>query len=174
MKIVKKNINKLKPSPYNPRESVKNNKKFYDKLKKSIENFGYIEPIIYNKRNKHIVGGHQRFEILKDLNYTVIDAIEIDVDDKKEKALNIALNKISGKWNVDKLEDLLRDLEDSDFSKLTGFDNREIDKILNKKNNNINLNTVFEVVIECNDEFEQKKIYDNMVMEGYNCRLLTL
>lgn len=132
MNIIKRHIDDLVPAEYNPRVDLKPGDKEYDKLKRSIEEFGYVEPIIYNKRNNTVVGGHQRLKVLKDLGYTDIDVVEVDLNENDEKALNIALNKVSGDWDNEKLEELLNKLNnEADFDiSLTGFDENEIEELL--------------------------------------------
>ncbi len=133
MKIVKKKIDDLKPADYNPRKNLKPGDKEYEKLKKSIKEFGYVEPIIYNKRTGIVVGGHQRLKVLKDLGYEEIDCVIVDLDEAKEKALNIALNKISGEWNNNLLADLLKELDQEGFDvTLTGFDLDEAKELFGK------------------------------------------
>lgn len=132
MEIQKIDINKLIPATYNPRKDLKPNDEEYIKIKNSIINFGYVEPIIINK-NFTVIGGHQRLKVLKELNYEKIECIVVDLDKTQEKALNIALNKISGEWNTEKLENLLQELLQENFDvNLTGFDSEEIDNILNE------------------------------------------
>lgn len=131
MNLVKVGIETLNVAKYNPRKDLQPSDSEYIKLKNSIEHFGYVEPIIVNKRNSVIVGGHQRLKILKDLGYKDVDVVYVDLSDKDEKALNVALNKISGDWDPEKLEDLLREIsldEDYDIS-LTGFDDVELDTL---------------------------------------------
>ena len=79
----------------------------YDKLKHSIDTFGLVQPIIYNKRTGNIVGGHQRLDVLKENGETDIDCVEVDLNDNDEKALNVALNKVSGDWDTQMLNSLL-------------------------------------------------------------------
>ena len=126
MKIVKVNINELISPEYNPRQITDDE---MEKLKNSINEFGYIAPIIVNKHNNHIVGGNQRYEALKNLGYTDVDVVFVDEQDiQREKALNIALNKISGEWDFVKLADIIDDLELNDFDiSLTGFDDLELE-----------------------------------------------
>jgi ParB-like chromosome segregation protein Spo0J len=133
MQIEVAQIDTLNSAKYNPRKDLKPTDAEYIKLKNSVEHFGYVEPIIVNKRNMTVVGGHQRLKVLKDLGYKDIEVVYVDLNDTDEKALNIALNKISGDWDAEKLEDLLRDLSLSpDFDvELTGFTNEEIDKLFN-------------------------------------------
>ena len=126
MEIVKVNINELISPEYNPRQITDDE---MEKLKNSINEFGYIAPIIVNKHNNHIIGGNQRYEALKSLGYTDVDVVFVDEQDSnREKALNIALNKISGEWDFVKLADILDDLELDDFDiSLTGFDDLELE-----------------------------------------------
>lgn len=127
MQLVKVNLKKLKQAKYNPRKKLKPSDKEYQQLKKSIENLGYSEPIIVNK-DYTVIGGHQRLNVLKDLGYTEIDVIQLDLSKDKEKALNLALNKITGKWDDDLLDELLSDLSDVGFDlEITGFDNLDLD-----------------------------------------------
>lgn len=122
MNLTKKKITELKRAKYNPRKELKPEDAEYQKIKNSIEEFGYVEPIIINSDNT-IIGGHQRLSVLKDLGYKEIDVIQIDIDKTKEKALNIALNKITGEWDYNLLSDLLLELDEDGFDiTLTGFD----------------------------------------------------
>ena len=125
MEIFKVDINELISPEYNPRQITDDE---MGKLKNSINEFGYIAPIIVNKHNNHIVGGNQRYEALKSLGYTDVDVIFVDEPDlNREKALNIALNKISGEWDEVKLHPLLEEISLSEFDiELTGFEEYEI------------------------------------------------
>lgn len=128
--IEKVNITKLNPAEYNPRKDLKPGDKEYDKLKRSIEEFGYVEPIIWNKRTGRVVGGHQRLKVLAESGYTDIDCVVLDIDEQREKALNVALNKISGEFDIPLLTDLLKDLGEDGFDvSLTGFEAAEIDDL---------------------------------------------
>lgn len=131
MDLRKIKIADLVPASYNPRKALKPGDKEYEKIKRSIEEFGYCEPVIVNS-DMTIIGGHQRVTVLKDLGYSEIDCIVIDIDKTKERALNIALNKITGEWNKELLADLIADLQDSDFDvTFTGFDPPEIEQLMN-------------------------------------------
>lgn len=131
MRIEKLPIDKLRPADYNPRRKLKPGDPAYEKLRRSIVEYGYIEPVIYNKQTGHVVGGHQRLQVLHDLGYKEVEAVVVDLPPAKEKALNIALNKISGDWNMPKLKDLLESLaKDGMDLSLTGFDVSEASEIL--------------------------------------------
>lgn len=130
MLIEKKNTADLLPADYNPRKDIKPGDAEYEKLKRSIEQFGYVEPVIWNQTTGRVVGGHQRLKVLMDMGMTEVDCVVVAMDEEKEKALNIALNKISGDWDKDKLALLIADLQGADFDvSLTGFEPAEIDAL---------------------------------------------
>ena len=130
MIIEKRPIEDLKAAEYNPRKDLKPGDPEYEKLKRSIEEFGYVEPVIWNKRTGKVVGGHQRLKVLKDLGHTEVDCVVVDLDENREKALNIALNKISGAWDDTLLANLLRDLDQNGYDvTLTGFDLAEAQEL---------------------------------------------
>jgi|LSQX01.3.fsa_nt_gb DNA modification methylase len=133
MQIEKIKIDKLKAATYNPRKDLKPGDAEFEKLRRSIEEFGYVEPAIWNKRTGNIVGGHQRIKVLKHLGHTEADCVVIDIDETQEKALNIALNKISGTWDEGLLTALLKDLEHMGYDlTLTGFDASETSELFGK------------------------------------------
>lgn len=123
-------IEQLKESGYNPRKKLKKEDIQYQKIKKSIQEFGYVSPIIVNK-NLTIIGGHQRINVLKDLGYEKINVVILDLEKEKEKALNIALNKITGEWDIPLLKDLLQEVDTGDFNiEVTGFELSEIENLM--------------------------------------------
>jgi len=129
--IQKVPIEKLNPAKYNPRKDLQPGDPEYEKLKRSIEEFGYVEPIVWNKRTGNVVGGHQRLKILKELGRTEIEVTVVDLDEIKEKTLNLALNKISGDWDLPLLKDLLQELDTGDFNiEITGFGEEEIERLM--------------------------------------------
>lgn len=130
MEIKELPLKELKPAAYNPRKKLKKGDKEYEKIKKSLLKFGYVDPIIVNE-DLTVIGGHQRLTVLKDLDYETAKCVIVDLPKEDEKALNIALNKITGQWDEALLADLLLDLQESDFNlDLTGFEPPEIDDIL--------------------------------------------
>ncbi len=99
---------------YNPRHITP---EALESLKQSIDEFGYIDPLIVNRVNMHVVGGNQRLECLKALDYKEVEVIFINEPDiNREKAINIRLNNSSGDWDIGKLDNIFNELE------LTGFD----------------------------------------------------
>jgi DNA modification methylase len=100
MKIEIKKLSDLKPAPYNPRQSNAEQEK---QLKSSLEKFGVVEPIIFNKQTGFIVGGHFRIRELKKLGYKEIECVIVDLNEADEKELNIRLNANTGSWDWDEL-----------------------------------------------------------------------
>lgn len=130
MDIRKIKVDQLKPADYNPRKDLKPGDAEYEKLKRSITEFGYVEPVIWNKRTGNVVGGHQRLKVMKDMGVTEVDCVVVDLDNNKEKALNVALNKISGEWDNTLLANLLQDLDRNGYDvTLTGFDLAEAQEL---------------------------------------------
>ena len=124
-------IGDLTPADCNPRKELGPGDPEFDKLKRSLDEFGYVEPVIWNKTTGRVVGGHQRITALKALGYEDVDCVVVELDETREKALNVALNKINGEWDQDKLALLIADLDASDFdAELTGFDDEEIQAMI--------------------------------------------
>lgn len=125
MELKKVFISELSPAAYNPRKDLHPGDPEYEAIKRSVEEYGYADPIVINA-DYTIIGGHQRIKVLKDLGFTSIDAIVLDIDKTKEKGLNLALNKISGSWDMEKLSALMKDLDLEGFDlDLTGFSKME-------------------------------------------------
>ena len=129
-------VDALRPAAYNPRKKLKAGDKEYEKIKNSILEFGYVEPIIVNY-DMTVIGGPQRLTVLKDLGYTEVQCVEVHIEDEnKVKALNIALNKITGAWNEQLLADLIVDLQAANFNTdFTGFEAPEIEQLFSKVHN---------------------------------------
>lgn len=131
LKTVK--IKDLKPAAYNPRKELTKDSKEYNKIKNSLDRFGLVQPIVWNEKTGNIVGGHQRFYILKDQGVKDFQVVVVSLDDKEEKALNITLNNtaVSGDWDFDKLTEIVEEIAESDFdTNILGFDEDEINAIL--------------------------------------------
>jgi DNA modification methylase len=123
-------LDDIKPANYNPRLDLQEGDPEFEKLKRSIEEFGFVEPLIVNSRTAVIVGGHQRYKALKALGYEKALCVLVDLTPEQEKALNIGLNKIGGDWDYIKLKELLQEIEDLIDIGLTGFDEAEIDQLM--------------------------------------------
>ena len=89
-----------------------------------------MEPVIWNQTTGRLVGGHQRLKVLIDMGITEVECVVVELSEEKEKALNVALNKISGDWDKEKLALLIADLQGADFDvSLTGFEPAELDAL---------------------------------------------
>jgi hypothetical protein len=126
MDIVTKPIEALTPADYNPRVALQPKDPRYRKLKRSLERFGLVEPLVWNRRSGRVVGGHQRLRVLADLGHTQVPVAVVDLDDDQEKALNIVLNnrEAQSDWDLPRLTQLLDELAAAPVPQLsaTGFD----------------------------------------------------
>ncbi len=156
-KIPRKRIN---PAPYNPRRNLKPGDPEYESLKRSIKEFGYIDPLVWNKRTGHLVGGHQRLKVLDEMGVEGVEVSVVDLSLTKEKALNLALNRISGDWDEVKLQEILSELYDSDIDiELTGFEETELKELTASLNPpEINLDNFQEV------EYDNKENYFKLIL----------
>lgn len=118
-------IKKLNEAPYNPRVKLEPGMPEWEKLKRSIERFDNIVPLVWNERTGNLVGGHQRLAVLKSLGRKKADVSVVNISEEEEKILNIALNKIKGRWDYDKLGDLLKGF-DEEVAAVSGFAAEEI------------------------------------------------
>lgn len=120
----------LHPAEYNPRKDLQPEDAEYQKLKRSIEVFGYVEPIIWNETTGNVVGGHQRLKVLLEAGATDIECVVINVGEKDEKILNVLLNKVKGRWEIGRLADILQSLDNAGAMELTGFEDWELQSLL--------------------------------------------
>lgn len=120
----------LKAADYNPRKDLQPEDAEYQKLRRSMDEFGYVEPIIWNERTGNVVGGHQRLKILLEKGVEDIDCVVVNLDEKDEKILNVLLNKVKGRWDIGKLADLLQELDEAGAMELTGFEDWELQSLL--------------------------------------------
>ena len=181
-------IKKLNPAKYNPRLDLKPGDKEYHFIEKSLDEFGNVDPIVWNKRTGNIVGGHQRFKILSS-GLSSEDKLEVsvvDLDERKEKKLNIALNKISGDWNFPLLKSLIEDIDLEDFElDQIGFEMEEIKKMFAEVEENArqeeeaneedivdNYAPQYGVIVICNNESHQEEVYDFLLSNGYKCKVV--
>ena len=123
-------INRLKPAVYNPRKDLQPDDPEYIQIQKSLNEFGLVDPLVVNK-DYVIIGGHQRYKVLVDADFDKVPCSIVDLDKTKEKALNIALNKITGMWDFPKLSELLVELDTGDFDmEILGYSEDELQEVL--------------------------------------------
>ncbi|HEX4588379.1 MAG TPA: ParB N-terminal domain-containing protein [Gemmataceae bacterium] len=118
----------LKPAPYNPRLVLKPTDRRYRKLAASLREFGLVEPLVWNELSGHVVGGHSRLAILKEMAVTEAPVSVVRLSAEREKALNVVLNNLEaqGRYDPSKLADVLTDLAELPELELTGFDSSDL------------------------------------------------
>lgn len=131
MKTAVMKLKDIRPAAYNPRVTLKPGDKDYEALKNSLERFGVAEPLIVNETTGNLVAGHQRLNVLKASGATEVEVVLVEMDEDKEKLLNIALNKIDGEWDYKKLEAMFEEIEAEDI-KFTGFSQEELDNLFDE------------------------------------------
>src|ERR1035437_6942177 len=115
-------------APYNPRRIDPDQ---LAALRRSMATFGAVEPVVANRRTGRIVGGHQRVKAAEAEGIETLPVVWVDLDETGERQLNLALNRISGEWDEDKLGELLLEMSKAGADiGLTGFDDSELQKIL--------------------------------------------
>jgi ParB-like chromosome segregation protein Spo0J len=134
MRIERMLLSEMHGAEYNPRKRLGPDDRQFKALVQSIDEYGFVEPIIYNKRTKNIVGGHQRYEVLQAKGVKEIEVVVVDLTLEKEKALNIALNRITGEWDQTKLAQLLDELvKVPDFKiESIGFTAPDVDELIHR------------------------------------------
>ena len=126
-------IKKINPAPYNPRIDLKPSDPEYQQIERSLKDFGYVTTIVWNKRSGRIVGGHQRFKILKAQGATEIKVSVVDVNDDDEAVMNLALNHVKGRDHTPRLKEVAFDLDSRgiDVSR-GGIDSDMLASLLNR------------------------------------------
>jgi hypothetical protein len=126
--LLVKKINEISPAKYNPR---KISDEAMGRLTKSLAEFGNIQPITWNARTGNVVGGHQRLKVYQAMGKTEVDVWAVDLDEQKEKAANIALNKLAGEFDLPLLKDILQEIDTGDLDlEITGFGMEEIAEMM--------------------------------------------
>lgn len=124
-------LSDLQLAPYNPRKDLRPGDKEYEDIKRSICEFGNVDPIVWNKTTGHVVGGNQWLKVLRDLGVEETEVSVVYMPLEKEKLLNLALNKISGEWDKLKLRELIAELQTYPVDvTLSGFNDVEIEVLL--------------------------------------------
>lgn len=134
MEFVRKKIDELVPADYNPRKDLQEADKEYQDIKRGIQTYGLVIPLIMNKRTGNLVNGHQRLKVLKALGWTEVDVSVVDMDDKKEKALNLALSRIDGDFDNKALTNVMSEIRAAGIDPITlGFTKSEVEKMFPKE-----------------------------------------
>lgn len=163
MQIERKRISDLNRATYNPRIDLIPGDPEYENLRRSIATYGLLIPVIWNKRTNNVVGGHQRLTVLENEGEAEVDVSVVDLDPMQERQLNVALNKIEGGWDEEKLGALLAELGDD--ATLTGFNQQEIDSLTNDIDSLIDGDTVDEELRAIEELFNVSLTFDKADQE---------
>jgi hypothetical protein len=125
MEFEVKRIADMNRAAYNPRVDLQPEDEEYQAIERSLKRHGLVQPIVWNRRTNTVVSGHQRLTVLEAQGETEVTVSVVDLDDIQEKELNVALNKITGEWDDDKLSVILNELGEEATD--TGFTVPEID-----------------------------------------------
>lgn len=176
MKIVMMDPAKITKAKYNPRRKLKPGDREYEDIKSSLTKFGLVQPLVWNKKTKRLVGGEQRLTVLTDMGVQSVPVVEVDLEERLEKGLNIALNKVQGEWDEGLLSALLGELDTEVFS---GFSPEEIEAITkydepdlgaisdSREPSTAEIPRIYQIVLDCGDqgtqdalmaEFKKRKI----------------
>ena len=124
-------ISQIQRARYNPRKTLKPGDPAYDRLRKAVETFGLVEPLVWNKRSGNLVGGHQRLSVLEERGAVEVGVSVVDLAPREEKALNLALNKHAGEWDFAALADMLAELHAGDFNmEVAGLNEKELKELM--------------------------------------------
>lgn len=177
MKIINRLISDLVPADYNPRTLT--DKQFKD-IKKSLTRFGFVDPIIVNthpSRKDVIIGGHQRCKVWASMGNDTVPTVELCLTIKEEQELNVRLNKNTGEFDFDALANFfdVEDLQEWGFEAFEfGLGDGEESIESKEKDLSDQICVNFKIEINCVSETEQKKLYNELIERGLECRILTL
>ena len=163
MQIERKKIRDMDRAAYNPRIELIPGDTEYENLRRSITTYGLIIPVVWNKRTNRVVGGHQRLTVLENEGETEVDVSVVDLDETQERQLNVAMNKVEGGWDEEKLGDLLAELGED--ATLTGFTQQEIDSLTNDIDSLIDGDTVDEELKAIEELFNVSLTFDKADQE---------
>jgi ParB-like chromosome segregation protein Spo0J len=148
-----------------------------ERLKASIKRWGDIVPVVTN--NELLVAdGQMRVTAMKELGMTECSVIRLPVRDVDRRLLRQVLNKLKGKHNkeLDSAEYLriIEQGEKEDLKLLLESVGEELPEDLDDHAISITMPATYEIIVECKDEADQKRIFEKLKLEGYKLRILTL
>lgn len=173
---------KLRPADYNPR---KISAEALEKLKRGIEAYGIVDPIIVRAEDSLVIGGHQRLRAAQELGLNAVPVVRLEgLDDQETAALNVLLNnpKAQGEWDFSTLGEVLGELDAFGFdATLTGFDQGDLEKVLVAGDKDIDparydgedrYQEQYGVIVACEDEPHQERVYNELREKGYDCKVV--
>lgn len=181
------NIEKIKISDliFDPANLRKHNKKNIDAIKASIARFKQQTPIVIDKNNI-VRKGNGTLAAAIELGWIEINSIRTDLEGSEATAYAIADNRTSelAEWDNDALKDTLKSLSDDEFDLYdVGFDKNDLENLFEEETGNGNKNNEkdketdipeakFEIIIKCENEIEQKNMFEELQNRGIKCVIL--
>lgn len=166
-------VSRLKPYEKNAKIHGTNQ---IEKLKASIEEFGFLTPCLIDEEY-NLIAGHGRVMAAKDMGMESVPCVFVEgLTETQRRAYILADNKLGelGEWDMEIVISELEDLKEMDFDiELTGFTLNDSDPE-ERKDLSGDIKEQFQVIIDCKDEQEQEELYNQLSEEGYECRVLTL
>ena len=144
--LITKKISELNPARYNPRKISSD---ALGRLTKSLSELGNLQPITWNAKTGNIVGGHQRLKCYQALQKDEVEVWAVWLDEAQEKAANIALNKLSGEFDLPQLKDLIEELDTGEIDlDITGFGADELADLMEQTKPEVEEDQIPEVPVE--------------------------
>jgi len=173
--IEKVKISEVKPNKDNPR-TIKDDK--FKKLVQSIKEFPEmlkLRPIVVND-DMIVLGGNMRLKACKEAGLKEVPIIKAsNLTEQQQKEFIIKDNVGFGEWDWDQLANNWDTEELTEWGlDIPNFDTDEEFTDKEHKDLSDDLKETFEVIIECISEREQETVFNNMIKDGYKCRVLTL
>jgi hypothetical protein len=140
VKLMKKNDLVIKRVPIDvihqdPANARKHGQRNIESIRGSIRQFGQVEPLVVQKSTGKVIGGNGRLEVLRQENVTMVDVVEVDIDDTQSIALGIALNRTAelAEWDMESLDTIVNSLSDTDIDLGgIGFGVDDLDELLDR------------------------------------------
>jgi ParB-like chromosome segregation protein Spo0J len=162
-------INKIKSNPNNPRV-IKDDK--FKKLVQSLKDLpemAQVRPIVVNQ-DMIVLGGNMRLKAMKEAGWKEAPVAVVDWDEEKQRQFIIKDNVGFGEWDWD----MLANEWDAESLGDWGLDVPIIMEEAEINDLSEQLEPTFKIEISCRDEEHQEKVYNKLIGEGHECRLLTL
>lgn len=171
MNIVYKNIKELKPYKKNAK---KHSKEQVEQIANSIEEFGFIQPVIIDSNNC-VVAGHGRILGAKEAGLKQVPTVMLeDLTEEQIKAYRLVDNKLNeSDWDFSLLDEELGVLADDIDMELFGFEFDEIEEEEQKKKVEFEIKEKYEVHIICKDEKQMEQVYNKTKGMGIDCKLVS-
>lgn len=177
-----RDLEDLSPNPNNPRIHPDS---AIAKIRESIDFFGFVNPILILEDGRMIAGHARRKAVSEEIDGEEVPCLVLDMSFEEAESYMLADNRTQEEadWDDDKLTGMLKEISEFDIDESsTGFDEDEIEEIMADFNEEVEqkedlsdeIVEEYQVVVECENEQEQERLYNELTSEGYECQVLTL